>query len=138
MTILFIAALTAALGVIATPSAASAAPADGYLYAWTGTYRGGHQCRWKGNSTDWSDQGCWNRVESIENRGFAGVDAVLLFWGTANTGPYACLGRGDMWLDLSIHREKFDHVGLSEPKTAGLGSPLENNVTSHYWVRGCP
>ena len=116
----------------AAAGAALAAAADGYFYAWTETYRRGGRCRWAGNAETWG--GCTNNVGSVENRGFAAtLDDVNLYWGAYYSGAYACLGRGDMWLDLSIKREKFDHgVGLR-----GIGQALYNNVASSRWTAHC-
>jgi hypothetical protein len=133
----------AVLAILSYPAAASAAPeapadtsavaraaADGYLYAWTEPYRRGGQCRWLGNAESWG--GCANNVGSVENRGYAAIlDDVNLYWGAYYSGAWACLGRGDMWLDLSIKRERFDHG------TWGNGQPLYNNIASHRWVGHC-
>jgi hypothetical protein len=136
-------ATAATLAIFGSPAAADAAAdtqststhaalsvADGYLYAWTEPYRRGGQCRWLGNAETWG--GCANNVGSVENRGYAAVlDDVNLYWGAFYAGAWACLGRGDMWLDLSIKREHFNHG------TWGNGQPLYNNIASHRWVGHC-
>ncbi len=122
-------ASTTAVTTSLTP-AQYAAQADGYVYAWTEPYRRGGQCRWVGNAETWG--GCSNNVGSVENRGFSGTyDDVRFYWGAFYSGAWACLGRGDMWLDLSIKRERFDNG------TSGLGQPLYNNIASHRWVTRC-
>lgn len=122
----------AAATALTTNSTAAryAAPADGYVYAWTEPYRRGGQCRWLGNAATWG--GCANNVGSVENRGYGStLDDVRFYWGAYYEGASACLGRGDMWLDLSIKRERFNEGVI------GYGEPLFNNIASHRWVSRC-
>ncbi|MEV0326141.1 hypothetical protein AB0H63_06750 [Micromonospora echinospora] len=104
--------------------------ADGYFYAWTGTYRSGTQCRWLNNSDDWGT--CRNAASSAENRGYVGgFDDVRVYWGTSASGAYKCMGNGGYWLDLTLCVEKFD-VG-----SPGNGQCINDNASSHRWASSC-
>jgi hypothetical protein len=133
----------AADGRDAAPRTAAAA-ADGKLHAWEHEYRGGDHCSWTGSSRHWdglketAQPGCGgmrNRATSLENRGYEGVDAVNLYWDIDQEGAWACLARGDMWLDLSLGWEKFSHK--SWLNSGGYGESLQDNISSHQWVESC-
>lgn len=120
--------------------ALTAAAADGKLHAWTEPYRGGAHCAWSGANRNWDypGPGCQpmrNLASSVENRGYAGgYDDVDLYYNEDQSGPYACLGNGDMWLDLTLGREVFSH-GL--PWWDGYGESVNNNIASHSWTDSC-
>ncbi|MGW0337916.1 hypothetical protein ACWD0J_40075 [Streptomyces sp. NPDC003011] len=118
----------------------SAAAADGKLHAWMDPYRGGGHCAWSGANRNWDypGSGCpamRNLASSVENRGYAGgYDDVNLYYGEDQSAAYACLGNGDMWLDLSLGREVFSH-GWSW--WDGYGESVDNNIASHNWTDSC-
>ncbi|MGC5038597.1 MULTISPECIES: hypothetical protein [unclassified Streptomyces] len=118
----------------------SAAAADGKLHAWMDPYRGGGHCAWSGAIRNWDypGPGCpamRNLASSVENRGYAGgYDDVNLYYGEDQSAAYACLGNGDMWLDLSLGREVFSH-GWSW--WDGYGESVDNNIASHSWTDSC-
>jgi hypothetical protein len=125
-------------------TAAAASTPDGNLHAWEHEYRGGDHCYWSGSSRHWdglketAQEGCGgmrNRATSLENRGYEGFDAVNLYWDIDQGGAWACLGRGDMWLDLSLGRETFSHKSWFNH--AGYGESLQDNISSHQWVESC-
>jgi hypothetical protein len=118
----------------ADTAAAVASDPDGKIHVWDGINRSGTECSWIGNSADWTI-GCWevsNDIESVENRGYAGGnDDVNLYYNDNYSGSYACIGRGDMWLDLSLGIEKFHAPG------EGQGKTVYHDVASHKWVPDC-
>lgn len=70
------------------------------------------------------------------NRGYAGsYDDVNLYYGEDRSAAYACLGRGDMWLDLTLGREAFSH-GWPWCGTA-TGESANGNIASHRWTDSC-
>jgi hypothetical protein len=104
--------------------------ADGYFYAWTGTYRTGTTCRWFGDSDHWGS--CRNTASSAENRGYAGpYDDVNVYWGTSATGAWTCMANGGYWLDLTLCIEWFNNG------SPGWGECVNNNASSHRWVNSC-
>ena len=126
-----------ATGAQASPTSAamaSTAAADGKVYAWRDPYRGGGGCAWSGRSDNWQyDCGDMrNKASSLENRGYS--DAVNFYYHPNQGGAWACLGRGDMWLDLSIGREIFSWGANLD----GYRLKLDNAIASHRWVAGCP
>ena len=118
----------------ATAKAVAAAEPDGRLWAWEEPYRGGTACRWEDDWADWT-LGCWevsNDASSLENRGYvATYDDVNLYYRDDFKGSYACLGRGDMWMDLTLGWEKFHAPG------DGQWEEVNDNVASHKWVSSC-
>ncbi|MFE6488494.1 hypothetical protein ACFVGN_36945 [Streptomyces sp. NPDC057757] len=129
-------------GTASSQSASAAAAEDGMLHAWVDSYRGGAECTWAGSSRNWDGNdeaidcgGMRNRASSLENRGYEGIDAVNLYWDIDQEGAWACLGRGDMWLDLSLGREIFSFKDFFN--SGGYGQSLENNISSHNWVDHC-
>lgn len=118
---------------------AAAAP-DGKLHVWEHPYREGGHCAWSGANRNWDypGPGCpplRNLVSSVENRGYAGdYDDVNLYYNEDQSGVYACLGNGDMWLDLTLGREVFSH-GWSWWE--GYGKSVNDNIASHEWTDSC-
>ncbi len=117
-----------------TAAAAAASDPDGRIWVWDGTYRSGNRCSWEGDWADWT-VGCWevsNDIESVENRGYVDTyDDVNLYYKDDYQGSYACIGRGDMWLDLSLGIEKFHAPGEGQWET------VYHDVASHRWVANC-
>lgn len=106
-------------------------PADGKLYAFTGTDYGGSSCSDVGNRSSWNTT-CYNKSMSVKNRGYPGAyAAVNLYWGWNYNGAYACIGQATGWNNLYY---KYFTWGTGY----GLNDRLARNVASHYWVNGCP
>jgi hypothetical protein len=125
----------AALGglVMLSPTAAHAQPNayDGNLYAYNDPNQSGTHCAWSGNAGTWG--ACENEASFLWNNGYAGIDAVDLYWGEFNTGAHACISRGDVWRDLSNGQYHFTYgQGL-----AGFGDNVNDNIASHRWVDYC-
>ncbi|MFD8232907.1 hypothetical protein ACFV20_13620 [Streptomyces sp. NPDC059696] len=138
-------ALTAPTAQAAEPKPAdqrsvTAAAPDGKLHAWEHPYREGGHCAWSGASRNWDypGPGCphlRNLASSVENRGYAGsYDDVNLYYGEDQSAAYACLGRGDMWLDLTLGWETFSH---GWPWWDGYGESVNDNISSHSWTDSC-
>jgi hypothetical protein len=135
----------AADGANSTARVSAAAAEDGKLHAWEHAYGGGDHCSWTGSSRHWdgnneaAQPGCGgmrNRATSLRNSAYAGWDAVNLYWDTDQDGAWACLGKGDEWMDLALGWETFSH--RSWPfNHGGYGESLHDNISSHQWVESC-
>ncbi|MFF3286976.1 hypothetical protein [Streptomyces sp. NPDC003023] len=127
---------TAAQAQEATPAptaparTAAVAAADGNLYAWEHSWKGGRVATWSGNSTNWADRNMRNQASSVDNNGYAGAyDDVLLYWDVSYGGASYCLRNANYLMDMP-----YDHFPNNG---AGGGQSLNDNISSHKWVNAC-
>ncbi|OEJ93281.1 peptidase inhibitor family I36 protein [Streptomyces thermolilacinus] len=115
---------------VAVPAGADAAAADGNLYAWEHSWKGGRQATWVGNSSNWTDRNMRNQASSVHNNGYAGAyDDVLLYWDANYGGAAYCLRNGNYLMDM-----RYDHFPYNG---AGGGQAMNDNISSHRWVDYC-
>ncbi|MFB7031329.1 MULTISPECIES: hypothetical protein [unclassified Streptomyces] len=121
---------TAPTAGTAVAAGTTTAAADGYLYAWEHSWKGGRQATWADYSDNWADRNMRNQASSVHNNGFAGAyEDVRLFWHTDQSGAWYCLGNGSYLMDMRYDR--FPYNGN------GGGEPLNDNISSHDWVNAC-
>jgi hypothetical protein len=107
-------------------------PADGYVRAWTATYRGGTLCKWSGNASSWGT--CANHVGSVEDDGYVSTyDDVNFYYEPSYAGAWACIGVGSNWMDLSAGQQTFSHGKTLD----GYGQNPYNNIASSAWASSC-
>ncbi|MGW7056300.1 hypothetical protein [Streptomyces sp. NPDC054887] len=112
------------------PAGTAAAAADGLLYAWEHSWKGGRQATWSNSSSDWADRNMRNQASSVHNNGYAGAyEDVRLYWDTGNVGAAYCLGNGNYLMDMRY--DYFPHNGN------GGGQAMNDNVASHRWGAYC-
>jgi hypothetical protein len=132
---------TIAAGIALLAGAAVAAPTA--AYADFGCNPGNFcvfsdDCRntyqWVGNAASWN--GCVTNLEDwVGNAGNAGsFSAVDIFYGSNNSGAYACLPRGYSW-NLRDNQEWFTWVAHGD--SAGHNQVVHDNAASHRWVNAC-
>ncbi|MFB8247154.1 hypothetical protein ACFC5X_19200 [Streptomyces sp. NPDC055952] len=112
------------------PASERAVAADGNLYAWEHSWKGGRQAAWFGDSSNWSDRNMRNQASSVDNQGYAGAyDDVRLYWDAGYGGASYCLANGHYLMDMRY--DYFPNNG------AGGGQAMNDNISSHRWVNSC-
>ncbi|GII75415.1 hypothetical protein Sru01_03970 [Sphaerisporangium rufum] len=127
-----------AVPIASAPSAASAAAADGYLWAWYDTNRVGPYCQWSENDGNWStcsgmfrEMNMRNGASSLDNRGWSGsYDDVNLYYSPDYKGSRNCLPNGTYLNNLAGIYFLWD--GKS-----GQGQSMNDNIASHRWANSC-
>ncbi|MET9508989.1 hypothetical protein ABZX62_11015 [Streptomyces flavidovirens] len=123
-------AQAAAPAPVGAEAGATVQAADGQLYAWEHSWKGGRQATWVNSSSDWADRNMRNQASSVHNNGYAGAyEDVRLYWGVGHTGASYCLGNGNYLMDMRYDR--FPYNG-----TEG-GEVMNDNVASHRWGNYC-
>ncbi|MDN3293315.1 peptidase inhibitor family I36 protein [Streptomyces ficellus] len=114
----------------ASARTAAVAAADGNLYAWEHSWKGGRVAAWSGNSSNWADRNMRNQASSVHNNGYPGAyDDVRLYWDANYGGASYCLPNGSYLMDMRY--DYFPHNG------AGGGQAMNDNISSHRWVNSC-
>ncbi|HEY1641554.1 MAG TPA: hypothetical protein VGG35_12750 [Streptosporangiaceae bacterium] len=101
-------------------------PEVGYLHDYAATgYKS--QCMAIDQAAHWSDFGCRNVDESIQNDAFnmAGQFNVRLFYSAGETGPHTCVPFGTDISNLNQAKYQFN-----SGSGTGLGQKVWNNVAS--------
>ncbi len=139
-----LAAVTLTTTAVVALSASPALANDGYLYAWSGDWRGGDVCMWTGSDGDWSTCGTYgstigrnmrNRASSIHNNGY--THQVRLFY-TTGTSAWACLYVGTAFWQMDAdgnNGPRFSFPSGSAP--AGKSALINNNIARHTWNTTC-
>ncbi|MDJ1645383.1 peptidase inhibitor family I36 protein [Streptomyces pakalii] len=109
--------------VAANGCATKTTPRDGKMYAWdTLDCQGPSMYSATGNSNYWGAADT-DKASSVINRGFlGGLDVVMFFRNTNQSGPHTCLTPGELYAD-DLRDNRFTD-----------GSVVTNAISSHKWV----
>lgn len=110
------------------PTRVQAAP-DGKLHVWEHQKKGGRECAWEKNESNWNSCGMRNKGSSVFNNGR--THDVWLYYGPEQSGAHFCLNRG-VYLENIVHHY-FPRNGGGD----GDGKSLNDNIASHKWVADC-
>jgi hypothetical protein len=110
---------------------------DGFVYAWEHAWndnsQGGRWCRWEYSDATWGDDcGNFRNLASSLQNNSSGGNAINFYFHTEHTGAWACLGRGDVWRDLSLGI----HFSWGYDRD-GYGRGANDEIASSKWVRYC-